>query len=845
VLPHGFTSNPDRLARFEREARVLASLNHPHIGMIHGLEESSGIRALVLELVEGETLADRIARGPIPLRQALTWARQIADALDAAHEKGIVHRDLKPANVKITPNDVVKVLDFGLARTYTDSDPGDLTRSPTITSDGGTILGTAAYMSPEQARGQAVGKRADIWAFGCVLYEMLTGRLAFPGATVSDTLAAVLHHDPDWTAVPAGAPASIVTLLQRCLEKDVKQRRRDIGDVRAELDDALARPVSGVTRTDAIRLQPRRRAVATWGWVAAALVAGIGLGAAIPVLFTPAPPPPRELSFSRITDTIDAEEWPAVSPDGKDIVFVRAAGGRRHIWSRRVGGGLPLRMTTDDVDHDFPRWLPDSSGVLFFTPSASEGEPGSLRSIPIGGTQSRPVAPATTGADVSGDGRIATFQKTPDGVVLAILDPDGATIATIKVKPALAYFPPRWSPDRRSIAYVASEGTQGEHRLYMTEVAGAPPAASVAQALRIAGISWLPDGSGLIYASSARSALTYPPTFQLRVVARDGSANRQLMPGEVSYVHPDIVENGKVITTRIRMRSDIWEFPATGGAERQITSQGSQVQTPSVSPDGAEIVYLSDSGGHSNLWIARTDRSGDPRQLTFETNPGVSIGIPVWSPTGDRIAFVKFESDGPSEYVIDPRGRDKERLLVKGGTSAAWSPNGEWLYYQKHSGPASDIFRIRADGTGDEIPVRRDASIPAISRDGTLYYTPGGPATANEIFVFKANPEGSTGEPFVSYVRSRMPLWPTGISLSPDSNMLAVPLLDGGTTNLWVASTATGEWRQVTSFGHKPIMIARQVAWSPNSQFIYAAVLENHADVLVLDGLDTAVRPAR
>ncbi len=256
ILPRLFISDPDRLTRFEREARVLASLNHPHIGAIYGVEDADGIRALVLELVEGETLADRIVRGPIPLADTLTIARQIADALDAAHEKGIIHRDLKPANIKITPDGIVKVLDFGLAKaTAGDGATPDFTQSPTVTAGGtreGAVLGTAAYMSPEQARGQAVDKRTDIWAFGCVVYEMLTGRIAFAGQTVSDTIAAILEREPDWSRLPASTPANILRVLRRCLQKDARRRHRDIGDVRIELDDSpsdaahtvpVARPV--------------------------------------------------------------------------------------------------------------------------------------------------------------------------------------------------------------------------------------------------------------------------------------------------------------------------------------------------------------------------------------------------------------------------------------------------------------------------------------------------------------------------------------------------------------------------------------------------------------------------
>ena len=278
LLPPGFTADAERLARFTREARLLASLNHPNIGTIHGFEEAEGMRALVLELVEGDTLADRVARGPLPIPETLAIARQIADALEAAHDKGVVHRDLKPANIKITPDGVIKVLDFGLAK----SDPGgasELANSPTITVGGtvaGLILGTAAYMSPEQARGRAVDKRTDVWAFGCVLYELLTGRAAFPGETVSDTIGAILNREPDWNQLPRGLPPSVMTLLRRCLEKDAKKRKRDIGDARAEIDDALARPSADSAAGDASKASTavvRRHSVIPWLVAAAGLIA--------------------------------------------------------------------------------------------------------------------------------------------------------------------------------------------------------------------------------------------------------------------------------------------------------------------------------------------------------------------------------------------------------------------------------------------------------------------------------------------------------------------------------------------------------------------------------------------
>ena len=277
VLPDAFASDPDRLARFQREAQFLASLNHPNIAHVYGLERSDGVQALVMELVEGPTLAERIARGPIPVDEALSVARQIAEALEVAHEQGVIHRDLKPANIKLTPGGTVKVLDFGLAkRASADAANPDLSHSPTVTVAGtrdGVILGTAAYMSPEQARARPVDKRTDIWAFGCVLYEMLTGRPAFPGATVSDTIAKILEREPDWQALPAALPERGLELLQRCLAKDLAERRRDMHDIRLELEQVVRSLHSQSARAATLAAAPATHRRRGWLWAAAALAA--------------------------------------------------------------------------------------------------------------------------------------------------------------------------------------------------------------------------------------------------------------------------------------------------------------------------------------------------------------------------------------------------------------------------------------------------------------------------------------------------------------------------------------------------------------------------------------------
>ena len=303
VLPDFLANDSDQLQRFEREAQVLASLNHTHIAAIYGVEEAEGTVGLILELVEGETLEERLARGPLALEDALPIASQIASALEAAHEKGIIHRDLKPSNVKITPEGITKVLDFGLAKSSAATEIDSLLSPtmPAITRDG-ELVGTAAFMSPEQARGKAADKRADIWAFGCVLYEMLAGRRAFAADNIADTIAAVLQCEPAWSHLPERTPASIRRLLRRCLEKDPRRRLRDIGDARLEIEEALA------GAPDAEIARPRSAV-------------------------------PRDVRFRRLTDFVGLKEFPAISPDGKMVAFVSLVEGKRQVWIRLFAGG--------------------------------------------------------------------------------------------------------------------------------------------------------------------------------------------------------------------------------------------------------------------------------------------------------------------------------------------------------------------------------------------------------------------------------------------------------------------------------------------------------------------------
>ena len=381
ILPDAFAGDAERLARFEREAKTLASLNHPHIAAIYGFEKSAGMYALVMELVEGEDLSQRIAGSAIPIDEALPIAGQVAEALEAAHEQGIVHRDLKPANIKLRADGTVKVLDFGLAKSVqglsavapggakADGTGADALNSPTFMSPaaittGGMILGTAAYMAPEQARGKPVDKRADIWAFGLVLYEMVVGRTAFAGDTISDVLAAVLTREPDWTALPATTPTSIKRLLGRCLEKDPKRRLRDIGDARLEIDEAIREPNGGAVAIDAARrVQPFAWAAAGFAVAAIALVSLAASG----VWPRPRPSEARPLRLSIVHTEGSEVGAPAISPNGRRVAYrARRSDGMPLLWVRDLASGeaQPLAGTEDA---SLPFWSPDSSDLGFFS----------------------------------------------------------------------------------------------------------------------------------------------------------------------------------------------------------------------------------------------------------------------------------------------------------------------------------------------------------------------------------------------------------------------------------------------------------------------------------------------
>jgi serine/threonine protein kinase len=815
VLPDLVAADAERVARFQREAEVLAALNHPNIAHVHGLERSAGTIALVMELVEGPTLADRIAQGPIPVDVALPIAKQIAEALETAHEQGIIHRDLKPTNIKVRADDTVKVLDFGLAKVMEPT--GALfasdSQSPTITppamTQAGVILGTAAYMSPEQARGKGVDKRTDIWAFGCVLYEMLTGRIAFPGETLSDTIVAVVERTPEWSVVPSDTPAVILKLLRRCLEKEPRRRLRDIGDARHDLEEACNQP-----ERDLVSERPRPRA--------------------------------RRVEFQRLTDVEGLKETPAISPDGKTVAYVAVVAGKRQVWIRLLAGGGPLQLTRDDAHHIHPRWAPDSSTLIYFTPAPAGADAGTIWEIGALGGWPRRVATSISAGDLSHDGRrIAFFQSVDDQLALVVSARDGSGADRVALLPPGTYSPPRWAPDDRTIAVQRLDQTAFGGHLEVIDLATGERH-DVVGASWLEGFDWLADGSGFVYSSSRDSSVLYPPVLNLRVVRRDGSGDRQLTYGDHSHVEPGVHASGKLVAGRITSRSDIWKFPIGGspventGAAVRITRQTGHVRVPSVSPDEREIVFVSDSGGHANLWIAATDGSA-ARPITFETDPEVAFGVPVWSPRGDLIAFVRSKPTQAELWGISPDGSNLRQLVH--GWGPCFSADGGWLYYWRLGVEPGGIARLPIDGGPAEfIRTGIGVAVPAISPDGTTLFLVGPMRSSMGVFgvgvaYVRASPPSGPGETIARVPGERLPARHVSLVMSPDGQYLATLLIDGTTTNIWLLPTSGGPMKPVTDFGDQSVVIARSVSWSPDGQHIYAAVAKTLTDIVLLDGL--------
>jgi Tol biopolymer transport system component len=712
LLPDAFAADPDRLARFEREAQTLAALNHPNIAHIYGVLEAPP--ALVMELVEGEDLARRIARGPLPLEEALPVARQIADALEAAHDQGIVHRDLKPANIKLRPDGTVKVLDFGLAKAmdqaHAASGPA-LDNSPTFTSHGtqlGVIIGTAAYMSPEQARGKAVDRRADVWAFGVVLYEMLTGRRAFEGEELSDVLASVLKSDPAWNTIPADTPAAIRRLLRRCLEKDPRKRLTSIADARLDLDEIDAPTVPAAPAI--VRAAPRRMLP----YVAAALAGALLAGAAVFAWFASRPtatarverlsllPPPGESLYPDSSGV-------ALSPDGTMVAFIVGSVVRSdtQLWVRSLDS-LAARHLEGAEGASLPFWSPDSRQIGFFTSTK-------LKAIPASGGRTQVLA------DLRGGGRGATWNQSnvivyaPDasGPLYRVSAMGGTPVQVTSLDQSRKQYGHRFPwflPDGDHFLYAALPGKSGRFDIFAGSLSGGAPA--LIGAMESAPV--YADPGYLLY---ARQGVLLAQPFDAAslhlagdpiTLADEPSAILDPASSYTAGRPTSVAASGAMAyysASSLDTTAD-W-YDTLGRRTGTLALPAGHYEAIRISPDGTHaVVVRSVSPSESSLWLTDLARGG---ATPLSSGPGRN-DAPVWSPDGSKIMFTS-DRDGPADFFVKAVGDAvAEEPIFRSPTlfknPSAWSPDGKWIVVtQLDPGTAQNVSLLSADGTGAMTPL--------------------------------------------------------------------------------------------------------------------------------------------
>ena len=767
VLPESVAADADRLARFQREAEILASLNHPNIAHLYGLEKSAGMTALVMELVEGSTLADRIAQGPIPLEEALPLAKQIAEALEAAHDQAIIHRDLKPANIKVRRDGTVKVLDFGLAKAFEPAGAIDASQSPTITSPAmtrlGVILGTAAYMSPEQARGKPVDKRTDIWAFGCVLSEMLTGRAAFAGDTVSDTIAAVLEREPDWSAAPDGTPAAVRRLVARCLEKDPKRRLHDIADARIEMEDALAVPAgSGVATMTSTRRASSR--AATWA-LATALALGGVVVSTVTYLRGPAPPaeplrftlvPPAGVVFGeRAADRVPSF---AISPNGRQLVFVATAqSGQRALWVQTLGSltAGPLVGTEGVGSEAFPFWSPDSTHVAFFAA-------GKLKKVHVSGGATITLADAPMGQGGTWN-REGVILFAPDlrSVLFRVSDAGGTPTPVTTIHQELGHQGhvfPQFLPDGRQFLYLV-RGSQPQGGIYLASLDREETKLLLPTSLKA---MYAPPG----YLLFLRDARLMALAFDLRARATLGepvavaeSVAFSSTNGRAAYT---VSDNGVLAfrTAGILATSQMVWTDRLGKTVASVGPPGDYV-TPNFSPDESRLAVESHDlyTGSGDLWVFDLRRGTSTRYTT----DGSHNNSPVWSPNGATIVYASREGAVVNLHLKSTSGSEPAEALLPPGPDRVpsdWSPDGQHILYQENDARTRFNLRVLRMPGREPLPY---LETPFAERDG--HFSPDGrwvayvsdESGADEVYV-RPFPLSSGKWP-ISNGGGQMPRW--------------------------------------------------------------------------------------
>ncbi len=835
LVGEALAKDPEHMARFEREARLLASLNHPNIAAIYGIEQREGVRFLVLELIEGQSLDERLAAGPLPMREALDLSRQIADALHAAHEKGVVHRDLKPANVRVTPEGRAKVLDFGLAKSIEASGPDSSTAATEAAgrTAAGTILGTPSYMSPEQARGRTVDKRTDMWSFGCVLYETLVGRRAFGGETTSDCLAAIIHRDPDWDALPRQTPASVRRLLHRCLEKDPEHRLRDAADARLEIEEALA----------ALEGPRGRRSLPTAAVLAVAVAALAILALVLGRRAGPAGAPSPKLT--QITLAGGLEESPSWAPDGATIAYTAQVGAVRKVMTRRLGAGEGVPLTAGASDDIQPAWSPDGKTIAFVR-AREEGK--KLEPADVFGQYS--------GADVWSV-NVATRKESrlienafnpsfsPDGKRIAvdaswagprriwITDASGLNPQQVStdVSEAVDHVRPRWSADGKRIVFQNIERTKFDVRLvdlaskelvWITHdlFQNIQPVAS-------------PSGRFLYFTSNRAGGWN----LWRAEIGSDGKplgAPQQLTTGAGQDVEPAISRDGRRLAFAIlRQNADLWKLPvdpASGeptGPPEEVVATTREDSRGAWSPDGRTIAFNSDRSGDTNLWLYSLDTK-TTRQLT--TGPGGDYQ-PNWSPDGKTIVFFSSRSGNAGLWMVDVASGALRRA-TKSPTidiNPAFSPDGKWVAFQSDRSGRLEVWLLGADRSGPAQLTRVGVAGHFLlwSRDSRsiVFRCPcGGKPQSMRVTL-----DGRDPEPLAEVTGG------SHMSFSPDATRI-MDVLSHKT--LWVSPLEGGKPEKVFAFDDPDSRIDYPV-WSPDGKWVlFDRFRPQGGDIWMMEGFE-------
>jgi serine/threonine protein kinase len=699
ILPDAFAADPERLARFEREARTLASLNHPHIAAIYGFEKSSGMHALVMELVEGEDLSQRIARlrapdasarqAGMPLDEVLPIAKQIAEALEAAHEQGIIHRDLKPANIKVRSDGTVKVLDFGLAKAMETAEPkGSAPHAATITSpamtQAGMILGTAAYMAPEQARGKAVDRRADIWAFGAVLFEMLAGRRPFDGEDLTEVLGAVVRLEPQWDALPSTVPARVTQVLRLCLRKDPKQRVGDIRDVRLALEGAFESAAPQDSSPPAVNPSPRSSGIA-WG---AAAALGLTSVLAVWAPWRVAPPPQPNIQFQVQPPEKGEFERLSISPDGRLVAFVSKGQLWTHSLETLQSRAIP---GTEGATSSF--WSPDSASIGFFAN-------GSLKKIAAAGGPPQILAPSGLGTGGSWNRNdVILFGALEWRGLFQVSAAGGAPVAVTKPQGADLFLFPAFLPDGNHFLYAVNGGKESTGT-YLGSLDGM-------EAVRL-----LPEVGNVVFREGHLLFLRGQA-----LMAQPFDDVGLALTGDAFAVVGNVAGN---LTGSMFSLSHTGVLAYLGGASASAVQlswtdrlgQSLGLFGPPgpyahfrLSPDEKRMAY---DIGYDDVWVLDSVR-GVPSKLTFD--PDLD-NFPMWSPDGQRIAWASFRGGSHNLYVKAANGTGAEELLVKMGTPMGWgtdwSKDGRHVMYQRPGGKTGQDLWIApqqpSGGGSDPVP---------------------------------------------------------------------------------------------------------------------------------------------